>query len=380
MNQPIRVVVAEDDALVSEMVQRQLERLGYTIAGEAHDGLAAIALVTETQPDVIVLDIEMPGLNGLAVAEELHAHCPTPIVILTAYETQELVNKATAAGVGAYLLKPPHPRDLDRAITIAIARFADIMALRDMNAELRRLNMRLKMNNADLDAYAHVVAHDLKDPLSVILGFAEVLEEDFAALAPTKTAEYLHIIVGKSRKAVSIINGLLLLAEVQHLQHDTETLNMKDIVTETLERLEWQITEQEAEVTYPEEWPPAVGHVQLVEEIWANYISNALKYSGDTPHIALGYDETLLDSEKGSYRRFWVRDSGPGIAPQIRDTLFEPFVRLPDGRARGSSHGLGLSIVRRIVEKLGGGVGVESSPTAGSCFWFTLPTGKPIQT
>jgi len=371
---PIRVVIAEDDALVSEMVQRQLERLGYAIVGEAYDGYTAIAVVTETRPDVVILDIEMLGLNGLEVAEELHASCPTPIVILTAYETQELVNQATAAGAGAYLLKPPQPRDLDRAITIAMARFADIMQLRAMNAELQRLNADLESSNADLEAYAHVVAHDLKDPLSAILGFAEVVQEEHTQLPAEKLTEYLGIIVTKSRKAVSIINGLLLLAEVQHLQHDIKPLQMQQIVKEVLERLAWQIAEREAEITYPEEWPEVRGHAQLAEEVWANYISNALKYGGTRPRIALGYDADVVTHEGNRYYRFWVQDSGPGVPTQLREVLFEPFVRADGGHMRSNGHGLGLNIVRRIVEKFGGAVGVESQPGGGSRFWFTLPT------
>ncbi len=373
MKSSIRVVIAEDDALVSEMIQRHLERLGYTIAGEAHDGHTAVALVTDLQPDVVILDIEMPGLNGLEVAEELHARCPTPIVILTAYETQELVKQATAAGAGAYLLKPPHPRDLDRAITIAMARFADIVSLRTMNAELQRLNANLETSNADLDAYARVVAHDLKDPLSVILGFAEVLAEDHGDLPPEKLGEYLDIIVSKSRKAVSIINGLLLLAEVQHLQRQAEVLDMQTIVNETLDRLTWQIAEGHADICRPESWPPVIGYPQLVEEVWANYISNAIKYGGKNPQITLGYDNPSEQRKDEKYQRFWVRDSGPGIAPKVAQNLFEPFVKMGNGLLRSSSHGLGLSIVRRIIEKLGGKVGMESPPAGGTCFWFTLP-------
>ena len=374
MNASIRVLIAEDNALVSEMVRQQLERLGHTVVGEANDGNTVVPLVQETHPDVVILDIEMPGLNGLEVAQQLQILCPKPVVILTAYETPELIHEATAAGVGAYLLKPPQPRDLDRAITIAIARFADLVALREMNTELQQLNAHLRMNNADLDAYARVVAHDLKDPLSVVLGFAEVLREDYAQLPPGKMAEYLNIIVSKSRKAVNIVNGLLMLAEAQHLQENLEPLDMGHIVGEALERLSWQIAEHRAHIQHPDQWPIALGHPQLVEEVWANYISNAIKYGGNSPQIELGYDPPAATSAAPHFQRFWVRDHGPGIAPQIREHLFEPFVRLPNGNARGNSHGLGLSIVRRIIEKLGGEVGVAAQLPHGSCFWFSLQT------
>jgi signal transduction histidine kinase len=124
---------------------------------------------------------------------------------------------------------------------------------------------------------------------------------------------------------------------------------MQQIVKEALERLAWQIAEREAEITYPEEWPEVRGHPQLVEEVWANYISNALKYGGTRPRIALGYDANVITREGNRYCRFWVQDSGPGVPTQLRESLFEPFVRADSGHMRSNGHGLGLNIVRRIV-------------------------------
>lgn len=368
---PIRVLIAEDDALVCEMVRQQLQRLGYVVVGEAYDGHTALTLTQTVQPDILILDIEMPGLDGLSVAEQLHQRCPTPIVILTAYETSELVKKASAFGVGAYLLKPPQPRDLDRAITIALARFADLKTLQQMNAELQRLNAQLQTQNTDLNAYAHFVAHDLKNPLSVVLGYAEFLLEDYAEIPPAKAQEYLNIIVTKSRKTISIVNGLLMLAKVQNLQMELEPVEMGNVVQEVLERLAWSIAEQQAQIQMPSHWPLVLGHPQLIEEVWTNYISNALKYGGIPPKIELGFDPEIRNQQ-----RFWVCDNGPGIAPEFAEKVFEPFIRLPNGKNRADSHGLGLSIVRRIVEKLGGEVGVESRKPHGSCFWFSLPSGK----
>jgi signal transduction histidine kinase len=111
----------------------------------------------------------------------------------------------------------------------------------------------------------------------------------------------------------------------------------------------------------------ALGYAPWLEEVWANYISNAIKYGGQPPLVELG-----ADSLPSSQVRFWVRDNGPGLKPEEQERLFTPFTRLDQARARG--HGLGLSIVRRIVEKLNGSVGVESQtiPGKGCTFWFTL--------
>lgn len=116
----------------------------------------------------------------------------------------------------------------------------------------------------------------------------------------------------------------------------------------------------------PDSWYTAVGYAPWIEEVWTNYISNAIKYGGQPPQIEVGSE--ALDGMV----KFWVKDNGDGIPLDQIDTLFKPFVRLDNVRATG--HGLGLSIVRRIIERLNGTVGVESEQGVGSVFSFILPT------
>jgi signal transduction histidine kinase len=132
------------------------------------------------------------------------------------------------------------------------------------------------------------------------------------------------------------------------------------------------VEQSHAEIVGPEAsaWPVALGYAPWVEEVWINYLSNALKYGGRPPRIELG-----AKAQPDEMTRFWVRDNGPGIPPEAQARLFTPFTRLDQVRAKG--HGLGLSIVRRIVEKLGGQVSVESQVGQGSVFSFTLPGGNP---
>ena len=141
----IGVLIAEDDYLVSKMIRGKLEETGYIIVGEAADGREAVDLTRAEQPDVVLMDIEMPYLNGIEAAAEIQQHCPTPVVILTAYDTPELIIKASEAGIGAYLRKPPHAKELQIAITVALARFGDLM-------ELDRLNEALRLRNKELQA------------------------------------------------------------------------------------------------------------------------------------------------------------------------------------------------------------------------------------
>ncbi len=141
----VGVLIAEDDPLVSEMIRGTLEDLGYTVAGEAMDGRQAVELTQTLQPDVVLMDVEMPGINGVEATQQIYQSYPTPIVMLTAYEAPWLVEQASAAGVGAYLIKPPKARELERAITIAMARFNDLMALRHLNEELQAALAKVKM-------------------------------------------------------------------------------------------------------------------------------------------------------------------------------------------------------------------------------------------
>jgi len=140
-----RVLIAEDDFLVGETVQGILEDFGYKIVGRARDGLQAIEMVQTLQPDVVLMDIQMPDMNGIEATRHVQERSPTPVVALTAYDAPELVEEASRAGVGAYLLKPPNGRELERAITVAMARFDDMMELRRLNAELQDALAQVKM-------------------------------------------------------------------------------------------------------------------------------------------------------------------------------------------------------------------------------------------
>ncbi len=246
---------------------------------------------------------------------------------------------------------------------------------------LRQQTAELQARNEELDAFAHTVAHDFKTPLGYMVSYAEVLEDSPELLPETESQRYLRTIAQSGRKAGNIIDELLLLTAVRQVEDvKASTLDMAGIVAEACARLQDLIRESQAELVLPQAWPVAVGQETWVEEVWLNYISNAVKYGGQPPRIELGAtplpDPPPLAGEDGvGAVRFWVRDNGPGLTPQEQAHLFAPFTRLDKMHVKG--HGLGLSIVRRIVERLGGEVGVESQVGQGSAFWFTLPDPNP---
>ncbi|MDI1483784.1 ATP-binding sensor histidine kinase [Polyangium sp. y55x31] len=237
----------------------------------------------------------------------------------------------------------------------------------ERTAELRAANASLVRTNAELDAFARTVAHDLKQPLNVVVGYASLLVNDLPDVPADELVDLCRRIESTGRKMTDIVNALLLLARVHRGGAETSTLDMGKVVAQALELVKAQAGARGAAVEVPERFPPAVGYGPWVESVWVNYISNGLKYGGDSPRLTLG--ARLVE---GGKVRYWVEDRGPGITADAQKSLFLPFTRLDPERASG--HGLGLSIVQRIVERLGGEVGVESTPGRGSIFFFTLPS------
>lgn len=218
----------------------------------------------------------------------------------------------------------------------------------------------------ELSAFSHTVAHDLKAPLSTILGYAHILTTDASTLPDADVSEFGAIILEKGIEMRSLMDALLLLAQVRSSDAARDIVEMGGLVDSALKRLEEPIQLQQADITQPDTWPTALGHGPWIETVWVNYISNAIKY-GDTPPVIMLGTDTLPNG----MTRFWVQDNGCGLTRDQQDRLFTPFTRF-SGTAEG--HGLGLSIVKRIIERLGGDVGVESDgPGQGSVFFFTLP-------
>ena len=246
-------------------------------------------------------------------------------------------------------------------------RKATEVALRERTAELEALNEQL-------DAFAHTVAHDIKDPLTGVVALTTLLREYFEELSPDAIAEYLDAVTQNTIRLASIVDALLLLASVRQLEAiDAEPLDMSAIVVNLQKRLSVLIAERQATFIMPETWPSVRSYGPWIEEVWANYVSNAIKYGGTPPQVELGF--SLLEPESSNQHpatsiKLWVRDNGPGLTVEQQEQLFTKFTRLRDAEP---GHGLGLSIARDIVEKLGGEVGVESQVGQGSTFWFTLP-------
>jgi len=247
-----------------------------------------------------------------------------------------------------------------------VAQLLDITERTRAEQALRDYASELEIRNAELDAFADSVAHDLRNPLGTIMGFSETLLATYDELTPEETQRALQSMVRMGHKMDAIIDALLLFARVRKTAVKPGPVDMGPIVQEVLHRLEEMIATHQAEIIVPSHWPAALGYAPWLEEVWANYITNAIIYGGRPPRVELG--ARLLSHGKV---RFWVRDNGDGVSEKRQESLFRGFAQ--SGHRGG--HGLGLSIVRRIVDKLDGDVAVESSGRAGegSVFSFDLP-------
>ena len=224
----------------------------------------------------------------------------------------------------------------------------------------------------DLDAFAHTVAHDLKNMIGAIVTCTDMMYMEMDRKNEEGMREINELMQLSANKTLHITKELLTLASVRQQDIQCSEIHMDKIVRESLDRLKDMIETSGAEIKLPNSWPTAYGYHAWIEEIWVNYISNAIKYGGAPAEIEMGASQLPLQGKV----RFWIKDNGKGLTKDEQEKLFQKFSRLDPTRAEG--HGLGLSIVKRIVEKLGGEVGILSNGTKGEgcIFHFSLPSSE----
>jgi signal transduction histidine kinase len=381
----VRVLIAEDDYLVSKMIEGLLEEIGYTVVGEAGDGLEAVEMTQSLRPDVVLMDIKMPVMDGIEATRRIHESCPTPVVMLTAYDTPEMVEEASAAGAGAYVVKPPYGREMERAITIAMARFGDMMALRRLNAELQAEITERKQLEAHLlqaqkmesiGRLAAGIAHDFNNLLTPIGGFAELLLRK--APQGSQQQEYLRQIKMAAERAATLTGQLRLFTRQEKGERHPVQLN--SVVEETRALLERSISKEIAiELRLASELWAVEADLSQVSQVLMNLCVNACDAMPDggiltleTRNVTLEEEwaRAMLEARPGRYVCLSVSDTGCGMSPEVQARLFEPFFTTKEV---GEGTGLGLAVVYGIVKGHGGFINVYSEEGRGSTFHVYLP-------
>ncbi len=231
---------------------------------------------------------------------------------------------------------------------------------------------QLEKQNASLDNFTQTVAHDLQAPVSLVIGYSDIVlqAEDDEVSAEYK--EFALRIKAAGSNMGDMVKNLLLLAHVADAGKKVGPVDMNTTAQRAVARFSFELEQRQIEIDVSKTMPEALAHGPWVEEVYANLISNAIKYIGkDNAHPAI----RLTARHYGTHIRYEVRDNGIGIAPENREKLWDMFARFDRTEAVGM--GIGLSIVMRTVSKLNGEVGLESKLGEGSTFWFTLPAYMP---
>jgi signal transduction histidine kinase len=253
----------------------------------------------------------------------------------------------------------------------AIRNADHVQELNRIHEEMHVYTNELEASNRELEAYNHTIAHDLKSPLTSIGLSAEFVQRITKGTLPPKANEYLEGIKTSTHKMADMIEQLLWLAKSRNASEAITRVEVKPCIDGAVHRFRHTIDARKIAVSVTADLPPVLGHSQWVEEIFANLISNAIKYMGDnntSPSIA------VRSIRQADCIRYEVIDNGVGISAKDQLRLFEMFTRLHTVRVEGL--GLGLSIIHRMIGQMNGQVGVESAPGQGSTFWFSLPIAK----
>jgi two-component system cell cycle sensor histidine kinase/response regulator CckA len=388
----IRVLIAENDHLVSEMVRALLEELDYVVIGEAADGTEAIEMTQSLSPDVILMDIRMPDMDGLEATRRIQERRPTPVVVLTAYETEELVKEASAAGVGAYLVKPPEAREVARAITIALARFDDMMALQQSNQRLEIALAELKVTQSQLVQQERIaavgrlaagIAHEFNNLMAAVILYADLILEA-SDLKPVdrerlvgirqqgcSAADLVQQILDFGRKAVLHCQDLALAPFMEELSSSIQRMLPENIKVHLIHEPDEKQKKDARRIAVNAD----PGRLQQAIVNLALNARDAMPTGGDLYlrlshlHLEPGEPSPSPELQPGRWACLTMTDTGTGIPPDVLPYIFDPFFT-----TRTPLHsGLGLSQAHGIVKQHGGHIDVSTKVGDGTSVAVYLP-------
>lgn len=362
-------IVNVDDNQPSRYAKsRLLAHAGFTVY-DAASGNEALKVVADRNPDLILLDINLPDLNGIEVCRRIR---DTPVgasvLILQISASSTTAPHAKAAldnGADSYLAEPVDPDVLVATIRALLRLRTAERELSQANDRLQSVNRELLRSNEDLQQFAYAASHDLQEPLRTITAFVSLLEQTATSKLNADEGKYLEYIVEGSRRMRALIDDLLQYAQVGMRDAASVPVNLSEALAWALENLNETIIQSGALVTFGR-LPVVLGDEVQLGHVFQNLIGNAIKYAkaGTRPeiHIATvwhGVESVIV-----------VRDNGIGIERSHLQAIFAPFKRLHGKEIAGT--GIGLAVSRRIIEAHKGRIWAESTPGEGSTFCFTL--------
>jgi len=350
-----KILVVDDIPDNVKLLAYDLEDDGYEVL-TAYNGKSALQMARERLPDVILLDIMMPEMDGIAVLKELKTDKPLqaiPVILVSAKGDEEDVIEGLDAGAHDYVSKP-----FSYPIVSARVRSA---------ARLKAAHDLIHKKNAELDEFTHIASHDLKTPLRKIVSFIELLENDFDQDLPEKAKQYFQYISNSARQMNSLVQHLLEFSRLGKSALRMEAVPLQQCVDRALSALSQCIGDAKAEIVC-DELPIVNGNMTMLTQLFQNLIGNALKF---IPPETSPLIHITAEFERSRHGILSVTDNGIGIDPKFAETVFSPFRRL-HSRKNYEGSGIGLSICRKVVELHGGNIWVESQPGKGARFKFNL--------
>lgn len=367
------IAIVDDETENLNVLEATLSNAGYRVAVFPR-GELALAAAQDEPPDLILLDIRMPGMDGYEVCRRFKADeylRAIPILFISALSSQEDLAAGFACGGVDYIAKPFHENEV-------LARVSTHIALKKAYDQLAGQNARLGALESQRDAYVHMLVHDMRDPLFGIYGYLSLLETDCKEILPASGLEKLRIAIRGTRLLSRMISNVI---DVSRMETGTIPIHNQQI---SIQALFQAAMEQAQDPLNPH---PFSEHVDpsclplfcdsaLSARILANLLANAIKHSPPGSEIAFGAEPAP------PFVRLWIRDRGPGIPSHVHETIFEKFKTLAKSSRHSSySTGLGLAFCKLAVEAQKGSIGLTSTPGEGSTFWFTLPAmGNTIAT
>ena len=367
----VKVLIAEDDFLIAEEISRIIKKLGYQLIGVASNGVKAVEMALKQKPDVVLMDIIMPKMDGLDAARQIVSACSAAIIILTAHESHDLIEKAGEFGIAAYLTKPPKPEEIERSVYIALARHRDLAESRRLIRELEDHKRQLKELNATKDKFFSIIAHDLRNPVSALFNFSEYLESNISTISTEELPQYISIMRNTANGLFGLLDELLLWANLQsnHYEFKPSLLQVADEANTVINLLGANAARKKVHVAInidPE--TQVFADHNMLHTILRNLVTNAIKFTPSNGSININSRINLHEVFIN------VEDTGIGIAKENLEKLFRIDQQSSTLGTEGETGtGLGLVLCKEMVEKNNGKIWVESNPGQGTCFTFVLP-------
>ncbi len=367
------ILLVDDEPTNLEVLQAILAPAGYRLT-QALNGSDALDSLGVDPPDIILLDLVMPGLNGFEVCRRIKASAQwqsIPVIVLTGLDETKSYVQAIDCGVDDFMTKPVND-------AILLARVRNYLRKKRAEEGLRAAKEAAETANRAKSQFLANMSHELRTPLHAILSCAGfgIRRIDMASL--NKLRNYFTQIDRSGRTLLALLNDLLDLAKLESgkMSFSFEPSNLADLITRASEEFDAYISERhlQLQLNVPENLPPIQLDSLKILQVLRNLLSNAVKFSPESSTINLNI------AVENQVVKVTVRDRGPGIPAAEVESIFDKFVQSSKTTTGAGGTGLGLAICREIITAHGGHIWAECPPNGGALFTFTLPLERLIKT